>query len=825
MALTERLQILVDGNAQGAIREFQKLGTAADRELGKTEDKLAKLSGQLTSFGTGLLAGGAVAIGGLKQLADSASAYGEQVSAASVTFGEEGAAQLEKFAEAAADTANISKTEATKAANSFATFARQAGLTGTAAVKFSTDLVQLAGDISSFRDISVADALAALQSGLAGEGEPIRRLGGDISDVALKAEYLAVTGENVTGTLTQQQKVVAINSKLFKDFELAQGDVVRTQDSLANQTRNAQANFENLKTELGTGLVPVFATLVGAVSNALGSLGQIGDEEANLGGRIAGIATAATLATGAVSILAGQALRLRDTFTTLGDDGTRSLNNVGRAAAGISIGATVISGLFALDAALNAADQSASDLKQTTDQLLQGLGRQQNFDALLEKTRQLDGGYEDLKESVGQFFNIRPLQTRFTFIDGIAVDVNDLRESFESLIGQPEALRNALESLEGRQFLTAAGGVDEETLALITEYEGKLNDSTKAQEAQAAASEEQATAAGGVTDGLTEQKTAFERAEQALANYNDSVAILKVNYEGLSERASAFKDAIERSTTLDDEIAAASSLGGAFKTARENFGALPAEIDFAALALGVYNEEQTKAIDSFLTLGDRSQDFLSTLLEQNRTYDEVRFAAGLLREEYARQLEQLGLNDEQVYAYITTLGLTPDQVETAIVLSGEETARFKIEAYQGLIERTPPEKLTSFEAAIAQGDFIAAAAELDRLAQERTVPITPVVDPTFVSKFFSTFGFSGRAPAPITFPRAEGGAVASGMAYTVGERGPELFVPRASGTIVPNDQLRGGTLNLTQNIVSADPIQTAAEVVRRQRDAEFLAGV
>jgi hypothetical protein len=65
MALLERLQILVDGNASGAIREFQKVGAVADRELGRTEDKLAKISNQLTSFGTGLLAGSAVAAVGL----------------------------------------------------------------------------------------------------------------------------------------------------------------------------------------------------------------------------------------------------------------------------------------------------------------------------------------------------------------------------------------------------------------------------------------------------------------------------------------------------------------------------------------------------------------------------------------------------------------------------------------------------------------------------------------------------------------------------------------------------------------------------------------
>ncbi len=40
--------------------------------------------------------------------------------------------------------------------------------------------------------------------------------------------------------------------------------------------------------------------------------------------------------------------------------------------------------------------------------------------------------------------------------------------------------------------------------------------------------------------------------------------------------------------------------------------------------------------------------------------------------------------------------------------------------------------------------------------------------------------------------RAEGGPVSSGSPYIVGERGPELFVPRYSGTIVPNHEMGGG---------------------------------
>lgn len=42
--------------------------------------------------------------------------------------------------------------------------------------------------------------------------------------------------------------------------------------------------------------------------------------------------------------------------------------------------------------------------------------------------------------------------------------------------------------------------------------------------------------------------------------------------------------------------------------------------------------------------------------------------------------------------------------------------------------------------------------------------------------------------------RALGGPVAAGMGYMVGEKGPELFLPRQSGSIVPNGALGGGTV-------------------------------
>ena len=48
--------------------------------------------------------------------------------------------------------------------------------------------------------------------------------------------------------------------------------------------------------------------------------------------------------------------------------------------------------------------------------------------------------------------------------------------------------------------------------------------------------------------------------------------------------------------------------------------------------------------------------------------------------------------------------------------------------------------------------------------------------------------------------RAKGGPVSGGQTYMVGERGPELFVPGRSGTIVANDKMGGGNTNVVVNV-------------------------
>ncbi len=76
-------------------------------------------------------------------------------------------------------------------------------------------------------------------------------------------------------------------------------------------------------------------------------------------------------------------------------------------------------------------------------------------------------------------------------------------------------------------------------------------------------------------------------------------------------------------------------------------------------------------------------------------------------------------------------------------------------------------------------------------------------------------GTSGVSTSSKPLARANGGNVNAGQPYMVGERGAELFVPKSSGDIVPNNQIGGSTvINVTYSpqVNALDP-RTAGTVI------------
>jgi tape measure domain-containing protein len=119
--------------------------------------------------------------------------------------------------------------------------------------------------------------------------------------------------------------------------------------------------------------------------------------------------------------------------------------------------------------------------------------------------------------------------------------------------------------------------------------------------------------------------------------------------------------------------------------------------------------------------------------------------------------------------------------------------------------------------------------------------------PNFSSAFGGSGGFQKFTPSSQFMPgvpslvgnRAVGGPIAGSGAYLVGERGPELFMPGRSGTIVPGGGMGGAnvTVNVDANGTSVQGDQAQAkqlgvavsaavqaELVKQQRPGGLLAG-
>lgn len=190
-----------------------------------------------------------------------ASDLNEAISKTNVIFGAI-SVEIQSFARTAARSFGISETAALQAASTFATFGKAAGLAGKDLATFSTDFVGLAADLASFNNTSVDQAINALGAALRGESEPLRQYGVLLNDATLKAAAAELGIYRGTGALSQQAKVLAAQKVIYEQTTDAQGDFARTSDGLANQQRILSATLENVKTNIGQALLPVFVKAV-----------------------------------------------------------------------------------------------------------------------------------------------------------------------------------------------------------------------------------------------------------------------------------------------------------------------------------------------------------------------------------------------------------------------------------------------------------------------------------------------------------------------------------------------------------------------------------
>ena len=58
---------------------------------------------------------------------------------------------------------------------------------------------------------------------------------------------------------------------------------------------------------------------------------------------------------------------------------------------------------------------------------------------------------------------------------------------------------------------------------------------------------------------------------------------------------------------------------------------------------------------------------------------------------------------------------------------------------------------------------------------------------------------------------ANGGRASAGRSYLIGEKGPEIFTPKSSGTVIPNNMIGGGGGDITNITVNVDANESSVE--------------
>lgn len=255
---------------RGDISQFQRAMRSGAREVKGFERAVGTSSTSVSSFAStasaGFFAVSAAVTGTVAALAGvtgaattaiaAASNLAEQQSKVGVVFGQS-AGEILKWAEGSAQAMGIARAEATGAAGTFGNLFTALGLSQQAAAEMSPRLVQLASDLASFNNSSPEEALAALQSGLVGEVEPLRRFGVAINAAAVESKALEMGLASTKAEITEADKVTARYQLILDNTKNAQGDFARTSDGLANQQRILKAEIGTLAEKFGTALLPV----------------------------------------------------------------------------------------------------------------------------------------------------------------------------------------------------------------------------------------------------------------------------------------------------------------------------------------------------------------------------------------------------------------------------------------------------------------------------------------------------------------------------------------------------------------------------------------
>jgi phage-related protein len=257
--------IFDSGNAINQLRNFNNAVEKMSKKLKDAGSAVKNAGSAMTKFITlPVLAGIGAAIKG-------ASDMNETVSKTGVVFGN-GAKEVLKWSDTTLKKIGLAKGTALDMAAVYGDMGTAMGLNTDEAKKMSMGLVELTGDMASFKNIRPDEIHIALTSAYTGETESLKRLGIVMTQTNLE-EYARSQGiKKSIKQMTQAEKIQLRYNYIMDSAKNSIGDFERTQDSAANQIRIFTEGIKEGSAKIGELFLPYFTKAVNFVNKLLDSL-------------------------------------------------------------------------------------------------------------------------------------------------------------------------------------------------------------------------------------------------------------------------------------------------------------------------------------------------------------------------------------------------------------------------------------------------------------------------------------------------------------------------------------------------------------------------
>jgi hypothetical protein len=313
MALSERLALLIDINGASAVAELNKVGAAADRELGKAEDRTQRMGTKFQTVGIGMMATAATIGAGLYAAGKGAAELEQSVGGTEAVF-ESSSGVIDTWAKGADTAAGLSEQAARRLTTQIGGALQGLGFAQDEAASKSIELTQIGADLAATYGGTTTDAVQALGSALRGEFDPMEQFNVFLkqSEIDAKAVELGLAAN--TNEVDKNARAQATLAMITEQSSAAQGQFGRESNTASGQMATMEAQTQNAKDALGAGMLPVMSKVASVVGTGASKFLEL---DQSMGGTLStGLAVGVGIlgVGGAISTTVGWVIKMKSGF-------------------------------------------------------------------------------------------------------------------------------------------------------------------------------------------------------------------------------------------------------------------------------------------------------------------------------------------------------------------------------------------------------------------------------------------------------------------------------------------------------------------------------